>query len=88
VATGHDECDVPLTAQPTAIAVKLATAAIPGWASARPNPPHDDPNAVFGTATALILRPQTVGVGSSGFFTAGVSDTGFVQIDDIQFVSQ
>jgi hypothetical protein len=80
--------DVPLTAQPTAVVVKLVNAAIPGWAATRPNPPHDDPKAVFGTATGVVFRPQPVGVGSSGFFPPGTTDTGFVQIDDVSFVSQ
>jgi len=79
--------DVPLSTTPKAIVVKLANAAIPSWAQARSNPPHDDPSQVFANARGLIARPQTVGVGLTGFYGPSGSDTGFVELDDVQFVS-
>ena len=78
--------DISLTTTPTAYVVKLANAAIPSWAATRANPPNDDPSKVFSTVQGLVLRAQTVGVGSTGFFGVGMSDTGYVQIDNIEFV--
>jgi hypothetical protein len=78
--------DASLTTTPTVFVLKLVNAAIPSWAATRPDPPNDDPNKVFSTATGLVFRVQPTGVGSTGFFGVGGSDTGYVQIDNIEFV--
>jgi spore coat protein H len=78
--------DVALTPEPQTITVQLADGAIPGWAASRPNPPTDDPAAVYARATGLVLRPQTVGVQPTGLFPSGVTDPGFVEIDDVEFL--
>jgi len=79
--------DVALSNTQMAIVVKLANATIPSWAKSRANPPHDDPSQVFANMRGLVARPQPVGVGSTGFYGANGSDTGFVELDDVQFVS-
>ena len=46
--------DVPLSATPKAIVVKLAAAAIPSWDTTRANAPHDDPQKVFSSIRGLM----------------------------------
>lgn len=81
--------DVNLTAETQEFVVTLDTGAIPSWRlDQSPAPPVTDRNAVYQNATGLNLGPRAKGVSSDGFFPAGVTDLGFIEVDDISFVTQ
>jgi hypothetical protein len=81
--------DVNLSTQTQEFVVTLDTGAIPDWRlSQSPAPPTTDRNAVYQNATGITFRPHANGVAADGFFPSGVRDPGFVEIDDISFVTQ
>jgi hypothetical protein len=80
--------DVNLTTEAQEFVVNLDTGAIPSWRlDQSPAPPVTDRNAVYQNVTGLNLGPRAKGVSSDGFFPAGVTDPGFVEVDDISFVT-
>lgn len=78
VAVGWN-VQVDVTAQ--TVTVALADAKVPGWAV----DPGDSLTAILQTASALIFRPQCNDVDGTGHLPAGVTDNGWVDIDDIEF---
>ena len=82
--------DVNITTGAQEYVVTLATAAIPSWRLGQsPQPvPSTDRNAVFNQMTGLVFRPQAINRNSSGTFPDGVTDRGYVEIDDIEFVTE
>jgi spore coat protein CotH len=82
--------DVNITTEAQEYVVTLATAAIPSWRLGQtPQPvPTTDRNAVFNNLIGLVFRPLAIGRLASGLFPAGASDLGYVEIDDIEFVTQ
>ncbi len=70
-----------VTEEVQTISLDLADLAVPDWAV----DPGDDLAAILQTVSGLILQPQAAGRDSSGLLGADVEDTGFIQIDNIEF---
>jgi spore coat protein H len=73
--------NVQVDVAPQTVTVQLADARVPGWAV----DPGDSLTAILQTASALIFRPQCNHVDGTGHLPAGVTDNGWVDIDDIEF---
>lgn len=63
------------------VSVLFADARVPEWA----DDPKDSLAAILQTATGLTFRPKCNHVESTGHLPAGVTDNGWVDIDDIEF---
>ncbi|MBI4128984.1 MAG: CotH kinase family protein [Parcubacteria group bacterium] len=74
--------DVEIGPTPAIITLSLDTLSIPEWAS----PVPETPALIRASSAALRISPYAVGVLDTGFFSPGVTDTGFVQIDEIRFI--
>jgi len=72
---------VQLDVVPTTVTVLFATAKVPSWAT----DPHDSLAAILQSATALMFRPSCNHVDATGHLPVGVTDNGWVDIDDIEF---
>jgi spore coat protein H len=81
--------DVNITTEAREYACALAAAEIPSWRLSQTPlpPPTTDRNAVFNYMTGLVFRPQANGRTASGLFPTGTTDQGFVEIDDVEFVT-
>lgn len=62
------------------VSIAFADAQIPSWAAA----PGDNLSDVLRNATALMFRPQCNHLDGTGHLPAGVTDDGWVDIDDLE----
>ena len=74
--------DVPVTEQAVQVEVLLSALAIPVWATPEP---ADDPQEILRTLSALVFHPECAGRDASGQLGQGVTDAGFLEIDQIEF---
>lgn len=65
------------------IELDLSSAAYPSWARVRPDVPLA---SVLGCVSGMRIHPAAEGRDSRGLYPPGVSDRGWVQVDDIEFV--
>jgi spore coat protein H len=74
--------DVAVGTAPTTVSLEL-TALVPRAGETL----ADDPRAIIAAVRELIFQVNAHGLDSDGFFPPGGGDPGFLQIDDIEFVS-
>ena len=73
--------EVQLGVTATTVTVSFANAEVPSWAT----DPGDSLADVLQSATALMFRPECNHVDGTGHLPVGVTDNGWVDIDDIEF---
>ncbi len=73
--------DLRLTSETTEFSVSLVDAKIPAWAS----DPGDSLDNILKEVTALSFKPECANRDSAGQLPAGTSDSGWVDLDDIEF---
>lgn len=73
--------DIVLDSTPKTIEVLFAEAQTPSWGGVV----DDSLPEVLATMAGLYFQPQCVGRDAAGFLPAGTNDTGFVDIDDLEF---
>lgn len=73
--------DVDVTATAATYTVNFATAETQSWAG----PVADDHALIFKTGSGIQWMPQCNGRGTAGQLPAGTTDTGWVDIDDVEF---
>ena len=73
--------DLPATTTVSDIEVKFADAKVATWAT----DPGDDLNQILQTVTNFSFQPMCNGVDASGQLPSGVTDNGWVDVDDIEF---
>jgi len=73
--------DIILDTAPKTIEVLFAEAQTPSWGGVV----NDSLPEVLATMAGLYFQPQCVGRDAAGFLPAGTNDTGFVDIDDLEF---
>lgn len=71
---------VPVDVATATVTLLLAEAKDPSWAA----DPGDDLTAILQSATGLIFRPQCNHLDGSGHLPAGVTDEGWIDIDDLE----
>jgi hypothetical protein len=74
--------DVTSTAATQTVEVRFADAKLPSWASTAAGTTLA---ATLVQVEALLFRPMSVGEDSTGQLPAGTSDSGWVEIDDVEF---
>ena len=74
--------DVPVSVTPTTIDLIVDASTLPSWGMTT-----DVLATVRKSITGLAFNPTPIGRNGAGFLGAGQSDTGFVRIDDVQFLS-
>jgi spore coat protein CotH len=77
--------DVAVSSQPQLVEVQFASAAVPPWAVEQGIDPQDDRNLILANVTGLAFHPNCAGRDASGFIPNDGVDSGFLQIDDIEF---
>ncbi len=80
--------EVAVGTEPTEIEVMFADAAVQSWAVEQGLDPNDPLEDVLASVTALFFHPYCEGRDLLGFLGEGVSDPGYLQIDDIEVFSQ
>jgi spore coat protein H len=70
-----------ITTSTETVSVKFANAKTPTWAP----DPKDDLTAILQTVTGLSFMPQCSELDTGGQLPAGVTDNGWVDIDDVEF---
>jgi spore coat protein H len=73
--------DIRLDATAKTIEVLFADAKTPGWGGAV----NDSLPEVLATMAGLYFQPQCVGRDVAGFLPEGTTDTGYVDVDDLEF---
>jgi len=73
--------EVQLGVTATTVTVSFANAKVPSWAT----DPGDSLAGVLQSATALMFRHECNHVDGTGHLPVGVTDNGWVDIDDIEF---
>lgn len=77
--------DVPVTSEATRVELRFETAAVPGWVVDEGRDPGDDLEDILQTLSGLVFFPLCAGRDASGQLGPGVTDAGFLQVDDIEF---
>lgn len=75
--------DVPVTNARTAVDLLIDTATLPSWGTGT----TDVLSNVRTHINGIAFNPSVLGRNVSGYLGANVSDPGYLQIDDVQFVS-
>jgi spore coat protein H len=73
--------DILLDTTPKTVEVRFAEAMTPSWGGLVSDSLPD----ILATMSGLFFNPQCVGRDGGGFLPAGTADTGFVDIDDLEF---
>jgi hypothetical protein len=73
--------DIPLEAAAKLVEVRFAEAKTESWGGVV----NDSLPEVLATMAGLYFQPQCAGRNTSGFLSEGTTDTGFVDIDDLEF---
>jgi hypothetical protein len=73
--------DIPLDANTKTIEVRFADAKTPGWGGVV----NDSLPEVLASMAGLYFQPQCAGRDVAGFLPEGTKDTGYVDIDDLEF---
>ena len=81
----HFGWDVHLTELPQLVELRFADLAVPEWAVLQGLDPRDDLDAVRKAILGVGFRPDINGLDEAGFLHEGVTDSGHVVIDDIEF---
>ncbi len=79
--------DILLSTAPRTYTVALSAAKVPDWAGQQGIDPGDSLAAILSTSTGIAMNPKPVGQKSGGFLGDGIVDSGFVHIDNIEFIS-
>jgi hypothetical protein len=77
----HFGWDLSLTTEAQPFEVLFASAAIPSWAA----DPGDQLTDILATTASISYQPQCNGRDVSGQLTAGITDNGWIDVDDIEF---
>jgi hypothetical protein len=77
--------DLSVTETATQVEVLFADAALADWVIDQGRDPGDPIEDILATLNAVVVQPECVGVGITGLLGDGVSDAGFVVIDDLEF---
>lgn len=77
--------DVMLSTESRAYELSFASLAVPSWAVQQGLDPGDDLEAALRTVTGLSLNPQCLGRLEDGLLPEGTTDSGFIEIDSIEF---
>jgi len=77
--------DVPATTETKTFELLFAEAKVPSWAVAQGTDPKDDLSKIQSTVAGLAFHPYCLKRNSLGFLPDGVTDAGWVEVDDIQF---
>ena len=80
--------DVTVGTEPTAIEVYFADAAVQSWATDQGLDPQDPLEDVLASVTALFFHPYCEGRDAFGFLGEGMSDPGYLQLDDIEVFAE
>ena len=73
--------DLPVTATSSTLTVLFANAGVPTWAT----DPGDSHTLILQTVSGLTFQPICNSRDGSGFLPNGVTDNGWVDIDDVEF---
>jgi hypothetical protein len=73
--------DIRLDTTPQTVEVRFADAKTPSWGGVV----NDSLPDILASMAGLYFQPQCVGRDGSGLLPAGTNDTGFVDIDDLEF---
>ncbi len=80
--------DVAVRAEPTQVEVRFAEATVQSWAVDQGLDPQDPLESILESVTGFFLHPYCAGRDASGFLGEGVSDPGYLQIDDIELFTE
>lgn len=81
----HLGWDVPVSPAATLSEVRFADLRVPAWAIAQGRDPADDRAAILASVFGIAFNPSCEGRNDHGFLPEGVEDSGYVQIDEIEF---
>ena len=80
--------DIKMTSTPKLYKLKLAEAKVPLCTTKQGIDPDNSLLSILSKLTGLAFHPLTDGRGPTGLFGKGITDSGFIQVDNIEFIKE